>query len=964
LGKANPEHLAKEQTGGDGFAPQDVLRVKDLVVNYNVDAADGMPALQVSRLELLAGEVLGITGSVGSGKSTLLAALLDELPTSALGGNRKQLLAPGVRVIAVIGQVPMVLSGTVRENITFKEAEAAEGDEEEAKDRKYAYAQAIWACGLGTDLEQLPNRDLTVIGDRGHTLSGGQRQRVALARVAYRCGMMSARERRQQREDKVGSPKPPTLVVLDAPLSACDAEVSATVFGRLMGILASRADGRAVVMTTQSAQRLAQCDYSIELVKGVVSASQVKGKENAFVGMESFPADIGLQSSAAQTGLEMVSKHGDAKSGAKSVTQAENKPWNWLIDHLMRGAGGPWHIAFCCLCICGDGGFIELSVWTLNLWVEEEEKNGHSQSRSLYWALVYLGLVSLYFITAVMRHVTIINGSDTALARTHSGVVRSLLGAKFELLGRRDTAAAGPDKPKKEKKSEAKEQAMSLANMLTLLTERVAHIEGETLVPTELLMLNLFFCVVITVLSVAFVPLLAIPFFVGFSGFVLLFRSQSYRAVQAVALEETERRVPVFHRAQECLAGGTTIRAYGATDAFVEWCDEAVDAHSVTLLLARESNSWLSLRCAALGTMFYGAVVASSLARSLTGGQTGFLLVNAIFYAVIIRNAVEMHGTCVEVAASREALSLALTLPQEDGAGAKDLGDKSAKKDESESLLLAKHEGPEIVVDGKGAEGEQRLPPLSLTLDNVSLRYSPGAPLALNGVSFALEPGESLGVVGRTGAGKSSLVACITRLCSPCGGRVLIGGEDAATLPLDQLRGESLVVVTQEALLFRGSLRANLDPFSKYTSEELWAAVQAVGIEEVVGGKMEVLDTFEVQEGGGNLSVGEIALLCLARAALRRPRLVLLDEPTAALDDETERRVQAALKDVFGHGVTSMHVAHRLPAVAHCDRVLVMGEHLSSHAPNVWKSTSRHHLSSLTTQFVTLSCTYARRELS
>jgi ABC-type multidrug transport system fused ATPase/permease subunit len=539
---------------GDELPLSNLLRVKELIVHYS--EGDEQPALQVilsfsfflfvaccflisfhqnsqtqvSGLALAAGEVLGVTGSVGSGKSTMMAALLGELPVSAMGGQRGKLLAPGVRVLAVIGQVPVVLSGTVRDNITFKETDGEKGEEAETA-RAKAYAEAIWACGLDTDLRQLPKRDLTVIGDRGHTLSGGQRQRVALARVAYRCGVQSAREARRRARGESGGP--PTIVLLDAPLSACDAEVSSTVFGRLMTILASKEDGRAVLMTTQSAQRLAQCDHSVCLMKGVMSSPQQR-EQGAEASDESCSEDLRvLLTSGSRSALKTTEETADAP------IKEPARPFTWLMSHIMRGVGGRNHLALALFCLSGDVVFIEMSVWCLNLWVVEEETDGHSQPRSLYWAMIYIGLVALYIISAVMRHATIIDGMDKTIARTHRSVIGSLLGARFELLGRRDTGAKQKKQDPEVSKSKgnskpltSQQQAMSLAQMLTLLTERVSHIEGETFIPTELLLLNCTFSVVITVLCVLFVPWVAAPFTIGAIGFILLFRSKSHAAAQ------------------------------------------------------------------------------------------------------------------------------------------------------------------------------------------------------------------------------------------------------------------------------------------------------------------------------------------------------------------------------------------------------------------------------------------------
>lgn len=232
-----------------------------------------------------------------------------------------------------------------------------------------------------------------------------------------------------------------------------------------------------------------------------------------------------------------------------------------------------------------------------------------------------------------------------------------------------------------------------------------------------------------------------------------------------------------------------------------------------------------------------------------------------------------------------------------------------------------------------------------IVVRDLQLRYRPHLPLVLRGVSLDIPPGANVVVIGRTGAGKSSLVAALTRLAEPEPGSViLIDGVDATRLPLSTLR-RGLVVVSQDALFFSGTLRRNLDPFREHSDEELLQALRRVRLHEfasaqataqagaAAGGTREggaaaassnPLDMV-VTERGGNLSAGQQQLLALVRALLRRPRLLLLDEATASLDVESEEVVAETIATAFP-GATLIQIAHRLIACARADTVVVMSE--------------------------------------
>ncbi|CAK4719268.1 unnamed protein product [Aphanomyces euteiches] len=203
----------------------------------------------------------------------------------------------------------------------------------------------------------------------------------------------------------------------------------------------------------------------------------------------------------------------------------------------------------------------------------------------------------------------------------------------------------------------------------------------------------------------------------------------------------------------------------------------------------------------------------------------------------------------------------------------------------------------------------------------VSLRYKEGDEMVLENLTFSIQAGEKVGVVGRTGAGKSSLSMVLFRIQEVASGRVLVDGVNIATLGLKTLRSR-LSIITQSPVLFKGTFRNYLDPFSEYADEELWQALKKVGLDDLVGsmdGKLEAI----LEENGENLSVGERQMLCMGRALLSESKVVVMDEATAAIDAETDAKLQKVIKTEF-KDATVLTIAHRLDTVLDGDRIMVL----------------------------------------
>ncbi|KAJ3104877.1 hypothetical protein HDU96_008773, partial [Phlyctochytrium bullatum] len=383
-----------------------------------------------------------------------------------------------------------------------------------------------------------------------------------------------------------------------------------------------------------------------------------------------------------------------------------------------------------------------------------------------------------------------------------------------------------------------------------------------------------------------------LPYVVAYYGFARDFLASS-RELKRL---DSVTRSPIYSIFSETLVGASTIRAYNAALRFRNETLRRINANHRAYFHLWCTNRWLGTRVATIGALIvFTAAAVTVLARDRIGaGLAAISLIWSLNFSDFLIWIVREHAE----------LEMSLNAVER-------VGEYLEVEQEKEGGMMPPKEWP--------SEG-------AISVKILELRYSPESDPVLKDVSFIIPGGSKVGIVGRTGAGKSSLTLALFRIVEPTGGTITIDGIDVSQIALHDLRSR-LTIIPQDPVLFAGNLRTNMDPFSEHSDELIWSCIKRVHILETMQGAAEggglTLDTV-VAEGGSNFSQGQRQLLCLARALLKSSKVAVLDEATASVDKETDARIQETIRGPEFENVTVLAIAHRLSTVADYDLILVL----------------------------------------
>lgn len=733
---------------------------------------------------------------------------------------------------------------------------------------KQRYESTLDACALRQDLSQFPARDLTEIGERGVNLSGGQRQRISLARALY------------ARSD---------IIVLDDPLSALDNRVGQKVFESCI----VQALGRATrVLTTHRLEYVDRADRVLVMEDGRViaqgTAAALRQKCLKFRelwhayerGLDTEPESanpyLNADSSAVVTeSVALVDASIVVETPPEGVVPVMDLSAARIMTDEERNTGVVGLAVYKRYIREFSPGILGLGL--LLLFTLKESFNVATDSWLAYWSSVNAlatwkfmgGFAALGLLTCIATYwrslVTALNGLKAG-TNLHHGLLSSVMRAPLSFF-----------------------EGTPVGRVLNRFSRDMEAIDQQ--IPRSLL--EALGCV-FTILSTLAVVIVVSPWAILAVAPIATMYWRVQRRFRPASREaqrlDSVTRSPIFALFSQALAGVPVIRAFAAADRFEHELLKVVESNSRAFYTIISANRWLGTRIETLGA---GIVATAATAGVFYGGlHIGFAGL-AVTYALAITGAlnwaVRMFSQVESNLNSVERVDFYMQLPAERWSG-----------------LAPSPEWPQ--------RGQ-------ITFVDFELRYRPELSPAIRGFSAVIRPGEKIGVVGRTGAGKSTLLLGIFRLVEAAAGRIEIDGVDIATLDLAQLRSR-IAIIPQEPVVFSGSVRKNLDPFASYRDDQLWDALRRAELDVVFKNLPQGLDT-QVHEGGSNFSVGQRQLLCLARAILKRSKILLLDEATASVDVATDELIQQAIRSEFADS-TVITIAHRINTVMDCDRIMVL----------------------------------------
>uniref|UniRef100_A0A8C8ZXC6 ATP-binding cassette sub-family C member 10 n=1 Tax=Prolemur simus TaxID=1328070 RepID=A0A8C8ZXC6_PROSS len=824
----------------------------------------------ISHLEVKKGMLVGIVGKVGCGKSSLLAAIAGELHRL-----RGQVAVWGLsKGFGLATQEPWIQFATIRDNILFGKTFDAQ-----------LYREVLEACALIDDLSILPAGDQTEVGEKGVTLSGGQRARIALARAVY-----------QEKE----------LYLLDDPLAAVDADVATHLLHRcILGVLSHTTR----LLCTHRTEYLERADVVLLMEAGRLIQAGPPSEILACISLSHYKSQSVQNPEKTKEGLEVE------QSTSGRLLQEESKKEGAVKLHVYRaywravGQGLALAILFSLLLMQATRNAAD---WWLSHWISELKaaKNSSQEAPastspasagfffpqlllfspgSLYAPVFPLskaapnGSSDIHFYLTVYATIAGVNSLCTLLRAVlfAAGILQAAANLHHRLLHRvLMTPVTFFD-------------ATPTGRVLNRFSSDVACVDDSLPFILNILLANMAGLLGLLAVLGSGLPwlLLLLP-----PLSIIYYRVQRHYRASSRELRRLSSLTlsPLYTHLADTLAGLPVLRATGATYRFEEENQRLLGLNQRCQFAASAAIQWLDIRLQLIGAAVVSAIAGIALVQHQQGlanpGLVGLSLSYALSLTGLLSGLVSSFTQTEAMLVSVERLEeYSCDLPQEPRGQPLQLG------------------------TGWLTQG-------SVEFQDVVLVYRPGLPNALDGVTFRVQPGEKLGIVGRTGSGKSSLLLVLFRLLEPSSGRVLLDGVDTSQLELAELRSQ-LAIIPQEPFLFSGTVRENLDPQGLHEDRALWQALEQCHLSEVIV-SMGGLDA-ELGEGGRSLSLGQRQLLCLARALLTDAKILCIDEATASVDQKTDQLLQQTICKRFANK-TVLTIAHRLNTILNSDRVLVL----------------------------------------
>ena len=858
--------------------------------NNNDNKTMEIPLLTNINLKIEYGDLIGIYGITGSGKTSLLNAICNNLDILNKSNNKNdKMIVNGT--ISYTPQTPWIINDTIKGNIILNKSYEEE-----------LYQHVIGICELEKDLLSLQGGDFTEIGDKGEYLSSGQKIRISIARAVY------------SNSD---------IYLFDDPLSSLDPSIKNNIFRKVIkGYLKSKT----VLLVTNELQYIPEMKHVIHMNDGVIDfigtaeeamqqyfyleyfkddsekeeniekkkkkeiekekemelerENEIKSKNNINIGSR-FLSELNDTDSE---GINKFSLFGVMKqkrtkytynSHIKKANENNSNKDSLMIDMeslkvIINYSGGLFFVILLILIniiwkLCESGSDYILMVWSSDSKMNERKNKIFLTT----YALISLGAILFIF----FRNFAIVRAIMEFNQKMHDTLIKKLLKAPINLF-------------------------YDLVPRSHILNRLSKDLDSSikffwSVSSSSRLLFELLSCLIIAFLFNVFC-VIPYPLMLFMEYRIFCFYIKGGRALNSL---ETVARSPITTKFSETLNGISTIRGFEYQENFRKNYHKKLNDFYKVLIYQHGTTGWFALNL--------DLVCFFLLFFILTFSWIFEKLVNPIVLGLLIGYTLRMientYGLFEQYINVEKMFSSVVNC---------EAYTHIVQENISETPLDKK-----LIKEGFPKRGK-------IEFVNLYVRYRPDSQLVLKNINFTIEPGQKIGIVGRTGSGKTTLCLSLFRILEASTGKILIDNQDISQIGLELLR-ESIAFIPQDPKLIDGTLRENIDPFGEYSDDDIIFQLNLIGLAYLLD-EDDGLDGV-IESEGTNFSVGEKQLICITRAMLRQCKIIIMDEANSSFDYRTDLLIQKSLVKSF-EGCTLITVAHKIKTILGYDKICVLND--------------------------------------